>query len=193
MFNVEDQQRDTRSVILEASKELLQSRGYSGFSYADISERVGIRKASIHHHFRTKEKLGLALLENYHTETLRQLNELDKLKVSDKLNAFFESYYEIIRRNDLICPAGILEAEYNILSEAMQQKLRAMVDDMLQWLSSTLEEGRRHKQLTFDGAEEKQAVAIIASLQGGLQIARALGRHNFDNIIEQVKISLNMK
>lgn len=193
MFNVEDQQRDTRSVILEASKELLQSRGYSGFSYADISERVGIRKASIHHHFRTKEKLGLALLENYHTETLRQLNELGKLEITDKLNAFFEGYYDIIRRNDLICPAGILEAEYNIISEAMQYKLKAMVDDMLQWLSSTLEEGRQQNKLTFKGDADKQAVAILASLQGGLQIARALGRHNFHNIIEQVKISLSMK
>ena len=37
--------------ILEVATELVQTRGYSAFSYQDLSDRLGITKASLHHHF----------------------------------------------------------------------------------------------------------------------------------------------
>ena len=37
--------------ILDAAQRMVQTRGYNGFSYADISDEVGLRKASIHHYF----------------------------------------------------------------------------------------------------------------------------------------------
>ena len=57
--------RDTRASLLSEAEILVRGRGYSGFSYADLAEAVGIRKASIHHHFRTKEALAQALIEAY--------------------------------------------------------------------------------------------------------------------------------
>ncbi|MEM6867960.1 MAG: TetR/AcrR family transcriptional regulator [Cyanobacteria bacterium P01_C01_bin.121] len=44
----------------------MRCRGYSAFSYADISKQVGIRKASIHYHFASKEALVQALVKRYH-------------------------------------------------------------------------------------------------------------------------------
>ena len=57
--------RDTRSTLLTEAETLVRGRGYSGFSYADLAEAVGIRKASIHHHFPTKTDLAIALLGAY--------------------------------------------------------------------------------------------------------------------------------
>jgi AcrR family transcriptional regulator len=56
---------DTRERLLRETETLLRTCGYAACSYADLSERVGIRKASIHHHFRTKEDLGAALIDSY--------------------------------------------------------------------------------------------------------------------------------
>jgi TetR/AcrR family transcriptional repressor of nem operon len=36
----------------------LQTRGYNGFTYADIAAELGIAKASLHHHFASKALLG---------------------------------------------------------------------------------------------------------------------------------------
>ena len=58
-------EQDTRERLLRETETLVRTRGYAAFSYADLSERVGIRKASIHHHFRTKEDLGAALIDSY--------------------------------------------------------------------------------------------------------------------------------
>ena len=54
--------RDTRAELLIQAETLVRGRGYAGFSYADLAEAVGIRKASIHHHFPTKVDLGAALV-----------------------------------------------------------------------------------------------------------------------------------
>jgi len=56
---------DRKSQILDVAAELLQSRSYTAFSYQDISDRLGITKAAIHGHFRTKEMMGVALIGTY--------------------------------------------------------------------------------------------------------------------------------
>lgn len=47
----------TSDKILEIAQSLIARGGYNGFSYADISAVIGIRKASIYHHFPTKAEL----------------------------------------------------------------------------------------------------------------------------------------
>jgi len=56
---------DRKQQILEKASELLMTRSYSSFSYKDLSEALGITKASIHHHYESKEVLGLALADMY--------------------------------------------------------------------------------------------------------------------------------
>ena len=56
---------DTRTELISQAEFLVRRRGYSGFSYADLAEVVGIRKASIHHHFPTKSDLAFALVAAY--------------------------------------------------------------------------------------------------------------------------------
>ncbi|HCN1086308.1 TPA: TetR/AcrR family transcriptional regulator, partial [Escherichia coli] len=46
--------------ILRITDTLIQQRGFLGFSYADLEKEIGIRKASIHHHFPRKTDLGIA-------------------------------------------------------------------------------------------------------------------------------------
>jgi len=53
----------------------MMERGYSAFSYADISAAVEIKKPSIHHHFPTKAGLVVAVLKA-HRERLIQGTEM---------------------------------------------------------------------------------------------------------------------
>ena len=54
---------DTRNKILDVADDLVQRVGLNAMSYKHISEAVGIRKASIHHHFPKKEDLVDELLK----------------------------------------------------------------------------------------------------------------------------------
>ena len=41
----------------------MQTRGYNGFSYADIAAELGVTKATLHFHYATKEQLGVRLID----------------------------------------------------------------------------------------------------------------------------------
>src|SRR5512144_3174565 len=55
----------TAEQILDIAETLIQTRSYSAFSYQDIADALGIRKASIHYHFATKADLGVAVVDRY--------------------------------------------------------------------------------------------------------------------------------
>ena len=48
------QRSETARQILDLAETLIQTRGYSAFSYQDIADSLGIRKASIHYHSRPR-------------------------------------------------------------------------------------------------------------------------------------------
>jgi TetR/AcrR family transcriptional regulator len=54
---------DTRERILTVARRLFASHGYHGTHLRDIARAVGIRKASIFHHFPSKDDLYRATLE----------------------------------------------------------------------------------------------------------------------------------
>jgi AcrR family transcriptional regulator len=54
--------RQRRQEILEQATQLFAERGYEGLSMADLAERVGLRKASLFHHFASKEVIYVEVL-----------------------------------------------------------------------------------------------------------------------------------
>ncbi|QEN13791.1 TetR/AcrR family transcriptional regulator [Mycobacterium sp. ELW1] len=65
-----------REEILDAAAELFTTIGYAGTSTRRIADAVGIRQASLYHHFATKDDILDALLAGTVDEALRLANEL---------------------------------------------------------------------------------------------------------------------
>ena len=53
-----------RRLILDHAARLLRSNGYHQTSLREIAEAVGIRKASLYHHFRSKEEIVEAVVND---------------------------------------------------------------------------------------------------------------------------------
>lgn len=54
---------DTRQEILDTALELFADQGYDKTSLREIAERVGVTKAALYYHFRSKEDILVALME----------------------------------------------------------------------------------------------------------------------------------
>jgi TetR/AcrR family transcriptional repressor of nem operon len=54
---------DTREKILNSAQGLIQTRSFHGFSFQDVADEVGIRKASLYHYFASKDEVALAVLK----------------------------------------------------------------------------------------------------------------------------------
>ncbi|HZE99428.1 MAG TPA: TetR/AcrR family transcriptional regulator, partial [Planctomycetota bacterium] len=68
----------TAGRILNVAERLVQTRGYNGFSYSDISSELRIRNASVHYHFPSKTDLGKRLVARYRETFLAALEGLER-------------------------------------------------------------------------------------------------------------------
>src|ERR1700749_4660992 len=68
--------KTARDEILDAAAELFTSLGYASTSTRRIADAVGVRQASLYHHFATKDDILDALLCGTLDEALRLAGEL---------------------------------------------------------------------------------------------------------------------
>lgn len=164
----------------------MRQRGYDGFSYADIARNAGIRKASIHYHFPTKQDLGIAVLDRYAERLFNQLGEIRRKSRTggQALNAVIDLYRPDTEFSGLPCLCVSLSGNVHSISgpmlEALDQANRMVVTAIEEMLIS----GRRDRSISVGGDPALEAKAILAQLQGAQLQARAGNKmHLFDEAI----------
>jgi AcrR family transcriptional regulator len=65
---MDERRTDTRAQICRLALELFAERGYDGTSLREIADRLGITKAAVYYHFKTKEDILASLVEDFFTE-----------------------------------------------------------------------------------------------------------------------------
>lgn len=183
---------NSKKTILNLAESLLQDKGFNGFSYANISAELGVKNAAIHYHFPSKEDLGIAVIHRYRERFKLWINNsrVKDLSSLDKLNWFFKIYDDFRVDNGKVCLVGSLEAEFNSIPEGLRKEVEALHREMLVWLEATLKEGKEAGVFQFNGTPASKAALIYSSVQGALQMARALGTKKFKDVIEQHKQDL---
>jgi AcrR family transcriptional regulator len=63
-----------RNTILEKAKCLFIEHGYHGLSMREIAEEVGVSKAALYYHFKDKEELFIAVLDQNLGKTAEQID-----------------------------------------------------------------------------------------------------------------------
>jgi TetR/AcrR family transcriptional repressor of nem operon len=166
---------DMRSTLIDIATGQVRRLGYSAFSYADLADAVGIRKPSIHHHFPTKEDLGVAIVAAYTEHFSGQLDRIDA-KTGDmieRLRAYARLYREGLEaRRGCLC--GVLASEVAVLPQQVQAGVRQFFGLNLRWIERVLRDGRSNGSLR-DGVEPRVAARmVLAALQGALFLALSL-------------------
>jgi TetR/AcrR family transcriptional regulator, transcriptional repressor for nem operon len=170
--------KDTATRIRETAHDLIAERGYSGFSYADIAEKVGIRKASIHHHFPSKVDLVVATLKEYRAKLVEAAGGLDNNVVDplQRLKLYVRHWEECIKTNDRpICIAALLGAGLPSLPEEVQVEVQSHFRYLVIWIKATLKEGTRRGSIQLRHSAEVEAQSFVALVHGAMISARALG------------------
>ncbi|MCA8272776.1 TetR/AcrR family transcriptional regulator [Burkholderia sp. AU30280] len=168
----------TAARILEAGRQLIMRRGYSGFSYADIADAIDIRKASIHHHFPTKADLAVAVLQqsqaNFDADmALLESSGADALV---QMRAYL-GYWERCIADDSapFCVAGMLGAELPALPDEVARAVKAHFDDLAAWLVRVLEAGVKDGIVQPGVSVQTEAATFVSLVYGAMLAARAYG------------------
>jgi TetR/AcrR family transcriptional repressor of nem operon len=162
--------------VLDVAERLAQTRGYHGFSYADIAVQLGVTKASLHYHFASKADLGRALIDRYCVLFDAALDAIDQRTADprEKLRRY-AGLYESVLSNERMCLCGMLAAEYETLPAPMQKGLTAFFDANERWLAGVLKDGLRSSVLRFSDSASERARLILGALEGAMLVARSYG------------------
>ena len=168
----------TADEILRCARAPIVAGGYSGFSYADIAEAVGIRKPSIHHHFPTKLNLVCTLVEQYRAEFASGIAEIERHSADpmDCIRAYV-GFWEgcIADPTSSFCVCALLAVEIPSLPEQLVVELTGHFAQLSGWLTSVLERGAHQGSVVLRGDVHAEAETFMATIHGAMLSARAYG------------------
>lgn len=181
----------TRMAILKRAEHYLQRAGYASFSFRTIAADLGIKSASVHYYFKSKEDLGVALLTTYRDKFQSWADARNAThSAKNDLTEWFKYWSGLTQHGD-ICPGGAFSAELTALPKRVRLALSELQETERRWLVATLTRGRKRKQLQASGSPEDQANLILATLQGGVQLARVTGSpKTFAAVLQQLKLAV---
>ncbi len=176
--------------IADAAQALIQDVGYNGFSFEHISQAVGMRKASVHHHFASKSDLGVAVVQRYNRQfedALRQILTLVK-SAPERLHAYADLFENTFGSKQTLCVCGMLGSESNSLDAAINREVKRFFQLNLAWLTDVIDEGLTSGTMQSRFEARVVAETLLAVLEGAMLVGRSLSaplgpRHTSDVFI----------
>src|SRR5262249_7303260 len=146
-------------------------------SYQDISEALGLTKASIHYHFPSKADLGAAVVDSYAQRFCDALAAPDqKAKTSAApLDFYVQTYLQFAQKPGPLCLCRALAGELLTLPPDMRKRVDRFFTTHHAWLAGILERGAARGEFTLPAPAAKTARLVFGALQGALLVKRTTG------------------
>ncbi len=174
--------KPTRDNILAQSKTLVQENGFAGTTIDRILDRTGITKGAFFYHFKTKDDLAKALIEEYARVDIAEMNRVLEKTESiedplERLLQFVQEFIDMMQQLENPYP-GCLYASYNHEPNHFSDDIKDFIADvLLQWrktfeqmIEAVLKEYKAALQV------DKKALAdqFIVVFEGGFVVSKAL-------------------
>ncbi|OYU87439.1 MAG: TetR family transcriptional regulator [Bradyrhizobiaceae bacterium PARB1] len=177
---------NSKEAILAAARRTAQAHGYGGLNFRDLAAEVGIKAASIYHHFPSKADLGAAVARRYWEDTSATLEALSAEAATPvvALRRYPETFRRALTVDNRICLASFMTAEYDDLPDAVKKEIRTFTDINVNWLSQALGAAA----IVTAEQVEPRARAIFAAIAGAQLMAR--GRNDvalYDALIDSYR------
>lgn len=164
---------ETRTKILNSAQRLIQTRSFEGFSFQDIADEVGIRKASLYHHFDSKDAVAIAVLKRGADWVTGRLDATKELAPPGRLERYFDLFHDLHGKAERMCPGGSFASVLGAVSPAVQRALHAFIKMHLDWLEGVVREGAALGAFEIgEQAPRDVALQIFSSVQGALLTGR---------------------
>lgn len=161
---------------MAAARLMVQSRGYNALSFRELGKEVGIKSASIHYYFPTKEELATALAQRYTEDLVLHLEHLkSSLKnTHERMTAYTEVFRAALLKSNRMCLCGMLAAERDDLSPQVQAEVEKFNAANVAWLFEVL---AADDPVPAPAADliERRAFAILSAVEGAQLVARGCG------------------
>ena len=164
---------DMATTLMDAAERRLRIGGFAAFSYRDLAAEVGIKSASVHYHFPTKENLVAAVLRRYTGHVAALIDEAHESE-PDPVKVIAKMLASPVHSKDKLCPCIILGASIRDMAPEVQVEVRNFYQ---MWLDKMVAHG-----LTLS-----KATTVMATLSGAQLMALVMNDVKaYDDAAEEV-------
>jgi len=167
--------RSTRDRIVAAASDLIFERGLDGVSLDDLLRATSTSKSQLYHYFDDKSDLVHAVIECQRDRVLaRHLPHMEMLENFEDLEAWRNMVLAVQGAVECRggCPLGSLAGHLVDFDEVARDKLGEAFDRWRRVITVGLARMVRSGVLRRDADVEVLALGVLASLQGGLLLAK---------------------
>ena len=162
---------NSREQILAAATRVAGAHGYGGLNFRDIAAEVGIKAASVYHHFPSKADLGAEVAKRYWEQFSAMLAA--RLAASGDpivcLREYPDTFRSALQNGNRMCLCSFMAAEYDDLPDTVKKEVQTFADVNISWLAKVLiAAGGVAKE-----ESEERARAIYAAIAGAQLMARS--------------------
>ncbi len=161
----------SKEAILAAARRTAQAHGYAGINFRDLAAQVGIKAASVYHHFPSKAELGAAVARRYWQDTAQALEAMlaEASSPGDCLRGYPAMFRKALENGNRMCLCSFMAAEYDDLPEVVKQEVRAFAEVNITWLGKALAAAGE----AAGEIGQQRAEAIYAAIVGAQLVARS--------------------
>jgi len=166
----------TREQIVQAADDLFYRLGYEHTSFANIADAVRISRGNFYHHFRTKDEILAAVVEQRMASTRAMLQQWEAMspQPGERIGSFIRMM--LANRADIRrfgCPVGTLCTELAKLQHPSRQEANQLLAMFREWLRD------QFVQLGHKEDADRLAMHLLARSQGVATLANAFDSDAF--------------
>ena len=170
--------KSTREAVLEAATRLMHVRGYQNTSLDDVLRESGVGKGNFYHHFRSKEDLGYAILDQlvalFLERTLEPCFSSAEVPRLIQIHCFLDRVLEAQRQRKCVggCAMGNLASELSDVHEGFRERLASVFTAWRERLTVALREAQQRGEVVQACQPESIGHLLVAGLEGAILLSK---------------------
>lgn len=160
-----------REQLLSHAQILIRQRGYNGFSYRDLAERVGIKPTSIDHYFASKDDLLIEAIVSYTAEHTRLMQHIDATLPAIERLSHYAAMFDATPP-DQVSLCGMLGADFGSLPDRVIRVVQSFYRLHETWLAKLVADGQSDGTLEWRADPEAGGRYLFSAFQGALLSSR---------------------
>jgi TetR/AcrR family transcriptional repressor of nem operon len=170
--------KSTREAVLEAATRLMHVRGYQNTSLDDVLRESGVGKGNFYHHFRSKEDLGYAILDQiialFLEKTLEPCFSGADVPRLAQIRCFLDRVLDAQRQRKCVggCAMGNLASELSDVHEGFRARLASVFTAWRERLTVVLREAQARGEVVEACDPESVGHLLVAALEGSILLSK---------------------
>lgn len=185
----------TKFLILNNSLELIYKKGYQSTSIDDIIATTNLTKGAFFYHFKSKEEMGLAIINEIFYPKVQEEIVQRLAKVANITDQIYRAFHFLLLESPLLiaygCPVVNLVEEMSPVNHSFKKALSQLIKKMHGAVEQALLTAQAENQIRKDIDCKRVATFLLTGYSGVRNMGKVLGKASYTHFLRELKIYLD--